>query len=333
MLRIPKYVAVLFRSPNGGLNWRQLVEERQKGLEAYLKAILIHRDPCWRTAYGFLDFLAVPSNTHTSARHASSTASKLAASLPGVSGESESTTLHTPTSWMTEYTALQHILRSVRASLLKRDTLAQLGDAGGSRSAGVEAKRAIKDLKMRLGALEKGLGRVEGLGQGERGRREGMVDALRDEVGNVEKMAEAGVRVVPAQGSGSSSRTETPTNQDARITLLGPTAPTTRVFGRSTPQETPQTRPLDAEGLVQLQKTQMDDQDAQLGELSKVLQRQMKIGQEIGREVAEQNELLDAIEGDVNRVGGKLGRAKRQLNRYVRVLSWRSWADFRDRLG
>jgi regulator of vacuolar morphogenesis len=303
-----------------------LVEEREKGLEAYLKAILIHKDPCWRTAYGFLDFLAVPSNTH-STRLASATASKLASSLPGVSGEAEgTTTLHTSTSWMTEYTALQHILRSVRASLLKRDTLAQLGDASGSRSAGVEAKRAIKDLKSRLGALERGLPLVEGLGQGERGRREGMVDGLKDEVGNVEKMAEAGVRVVPQNtASPSGSRTATPPiNESARTALLGPTAPSTRVFGRTTPQETTLTRPLDADGLVQLQKTQMDSQDAQLTQLSTVLQRQMRIGQEIGREVAEQNELLDSIDGEVDRVGGKLGRAKRQMNRCV-CLDYSVW--------
>lgn len=302
----------------------QLVGERQRGLEAYLKAILIHKDACWRTAFGFLDFLAVPSNTHNT-RTASATASKLASSLPAVGGN-DTTMLHTSTSWMTEYTALQHVLRSVRASLLKRDTLAQLGDASGSRSAGVEAKRAIKDLKARLQGLEKGLPLVEGLGQGERSRREGMVDSLKDEVSNVEKMAEAGIRVsVPIQTTSANppggSRSATPVNASARAALLGPQSeqPPSRVFGaganRTTPQETVQTRPLDADGLVMLQKTQMEEQDAQLTQLSAVLQRQMRIGQEIGREVAEQNEMLDQMSSEADRVGGKLGRAKRQLNR------------------
>lgn len=234
--------------------------------------------------------------------------------------------LHTSTSWMTEYTALQHVLRSVRASLLKRDTLAQLGDASGSRSAGVEAKRSIKDLKTRLQGLEKGLPLVEGLGQGERSRREGMVDSLKDEAANVEKMAEAGVRVsAPSQSASSNSpagcRTATPLNESARTALLGTPPPPSRVFGaganRTAPQETVETRPLDADGLVMLQKTQIDQQDAQLTQLSAVLQRQMRIGQEIGREVSEQNEMLDHMSSEVDRVGGKLGRAKRQLNRWV----------------
>lgn len=300
-----------------------MIDERQRGLETYLKAILIHKDPCWRTAYGFLDFLAVSSNTNNT-RTASATASKLASSLPAVGGN-DATMLHTSTSWMTEYTALQHVLRSVRAALLKRDTLAQLGDASGSRSAGVEAKRSIKDLKTRLQGLEKGLPLVEGLGQGERSRREGMVDSLKDEAANVEKMAEAGVRVsAPSQLASSSpaggSRTTTPHNDAARTALLGTPAPAppSRVFGaaaRTTPQETAQTRPLDADGLVMLQKTQIDDQDAQLTQLSAVLQRQMRIGQEIGREVQEQNEMLHYMSSEVDRVSGKLGRAKRQLNR------------------
>ncbi|GHJ90344.1 hypothetical protein NliqN6_6746 [Naganishia liquefaciens] len=300
----------------------KLVDERQRGLEAYLKTILIHRDPCWRTAFGFLDFLAVPSNTH-SARTASATASKLASGLPAVGGD-DTTMLHTSTSWMTEYTALQHVLRSVRAALLKRDTLAQLGDASGSRSAAVEAKRSIKELKVRLQGLENGLPLVEGLGQGERSRREGMVDSLKDEITNVEKMADAGIRVSAPPLSASpagGSRSTTPLNESARTALLGPSPapPPSRVFGtgaaRTAPQETAQTRPLDADGLVMLQKTQMDQQDAQLTQLSAVLQRQMRIGQEIGREVAEQNEMLDHMSSEADRVGGKLGRAKRQLNR------------------
>ncbi|KAJ9124699.1 hypothetical protein QFC24_003066 [Naganishia onofrii] len=307
----------------------KIIDERQKGLEAYLKAILIHKDPCWRTAYGFLDFLAVPSNTHnTRTANTSATATKLASTLPSAAGN-ESTLLHTSTSWMTEYTALQHVLRSVRASLLKRDALAQLGDASGSRSAGVDAKRSIKDLKNRLSVLEKGLPLVEGLGQGERSRREGMVGSLKDETANVEKMAEAGIRVTPQSNLGNSSspggsRAHTPAvNEASRAALLGSAitanTPPTRVFGTATlqsgPQETAQTRPLDDSGLIQMQQSQMDQQDAQLSQLSAILQRQMRIGQEIGREVDEQNELLDNIDSEVDRVGGKLSRAKRQLNR------------------
>jgi len=176
---------------------------------------------------------------------------------------------------------------------------------------------------------------VEGLGQGERSRREGMVGSLKDETANVEKMAEAGIRVTPQSNLGSSAspggtRTHTPVvNEASRAALLGSAVtantPPSRVFGSPTPQsgpqETAQTRPLDDNGLLQMQQSQMDQQDAQLSQLSAILQRQMRIGQEIGREVDEQNQLLDDIDSEVDRVGGKLGRAKRQLNRYVCFLA------------
>jgi regulator of vacuolar morphogenesis len=223
---------------------------------------------------------------------------------------------------MSEHTALQQALRSIRASLLKRDTLAGMGDAAGSRSAGIEVKRNLKDIKSRLNSLENGLEKVDGLGQGERSRREGLLISLKDEIDNVDKMAEAGVRVSSSQLAGSSmGRSGTPVNENDRKSLLGPSQPTGRVFGAAanTPKETAQTRPLDDLGLVQLQQDQMDNQDAQLGQLSSILQRQLKLGQEIGKEIGEQNEMLDELTGEVDRVGGKLGRAKRQMNRLVRL--------------
>jgi regulator of vacuolar morphogenesis len=44
-----------------------------------------------------------------------------------------------------------------------------------------------------------------------------------------------------------------------------------------------------------------------------ILQRQQAIGQAISIEINEQNELLDHLDQDVDRTGGKLGRAKRQM--------------------
>jgi regulator of vacuolar morphogenesis len=41
----------------------------------------------------------------------------------------------------------------------------------------------------------------------------------------------------------------------------------------------------------------------------------MRLGHEISREIGEQNEMLDEVSTEVDRVGGKLGRAKREMNR------------------
>lgn len=59
----------------------------------------------------------------------------------------------------------------------------------------------------------------------------------------------------------------------------------------------------------------MKEQDAQLGVLSGLLRRQRVMGEEIAGEIGAQNELLDQLEGGVERFGGKMARAKRDLNR------------------
>jgi regulator of vacuolar morphogenesis len=169
--------------------------------------------------------------------------------------------------------------------------------------------------------LDKGLEGVDGLGVGERTRREGMVVTMRDELGNLERMAEAGVRVTTANVGAKSdgNRSSSPANDTARAALLGQPPPPSRVFGSTasttSPQETAETRPLDDRGLVQLQQQQMDKQDTQLQSLSSILRRQMTLGNEISREIGEQNEMLDEVSTEVDRVGGKLGRAKREMNR------------------
>jgi len=68
-------------------------------------------------------------------------------------------------------------------------------------------------------------------------------------------------------------------------------------------------------GLVQVQQTQMGNQDEELQQLSKLLQRQRVMGEQIHQEIGQQNEILDEVDSEVGRVGNKLGKAKRQMNR------------------
>jgi len=102
-----------------------------------------------------------------------------------------------------------------------------------------------------------------------------------------------------------------------RAALLGLSSkPFARVFGvPQPPKETEQTRPLDDQGLLQLQQAKMDQQDAQVSQLTAILQRQKQLGTAIGNELSQHMELLDELANDVDRVGGKLTTAKKQLNR------------------
>ena len=232
---------------------------------------------------------------------------------------------------MTEHGNLQTILRSTRSSLLKRDALANMGDAAGSRGAGVEAKKLLREVGDRVETLERGLKEIEkGLGEGEKRRRQEMLDGIRVERGDLQRMAEAGVRTNRDTGGGSSSSPAASAfgggaGGGPRATMPGglpgmspwgnaTLAPQGRVFGQR-PQETEETRPLDEQGLLQLQQTKMDDQDGQLEVLSGLLRKQRNMGEEIHKEIGEQTEILEEIDGEVTRVGGKMARAKRQMNK------------------
>jgi len=157
-----------------------------------------------------------------------------------------------------------------------------------------------------------------GLSEGEIQRRTDMVSRLQDDCEKLSKM------MVVARSSGRGLASSIPTNQTIaspadRAALLGSSSmdrPVARVFGMAAQaKETEQTRPLDDHGVLQLQQTQMDQQDAQLSQLTSILIRQRQLGVAISNEIAEQIEMLDDLSNDVEAVGGKLSKAKRQLNR------------------
>lgn len=197
-----------------------------------------------------------------------------------------------------------------------------MSDASGSRSSGIEAKRLLKDLTGRLDNLESALGGLK-VGDGEKRRREEVVENLKVERDNLRRMIDAGVRTVRDTSTTSTSNSAfsnssgtMPGGSSALFAGMPNQPKPGRVFGRQQPpEETTETRPLDDRELLQLQQTKMDNQDGQLGELSKILRRQRKMGEEIHQEIGEQSEMLDDIDNEVGKVGGKLQRAKRDMNK------------------
>jgi regulator of vacuolar morphogenesis len=193
-----------------------------------------------------------------------------------------------------------------------------MSDASGSRSSGIEAKRLLKEASNRLDGLEGVLGSLK-VGEGEKRRREEVVDNLKVERENLRRMIDAGVRTNrdPTSTSTASNMSTNTQHMPGGLFAGMPTQPQPgRVFGRKQPpEETAETRPLEDRQLLQLQQSKMDGQDQQLGELSKVLLRQRKMGEEIHQEIGEQTEMLEDIDQEVGKVGGKLQRAKRDMNK------------------
>ena len=277
-----------------------VLEERKRGLEVYLRAILSSREDCWRDSFAFRDFLGVPQVK---------------------TGEVGAPSEFTSASWLDEHMDLQARVRDIRADVNKRDALSERGDVSSAHSTNVHAKKKLVAVLNRLGSLTDGLGALasRGLSEGELQRRTDMLARLQDDCEKLSKMVSVARNPSrPGLGSGSVGGTS-PAAPAARAALLGPVPdrPVARVFGEAAvkAEETEQTRPLDNQGLLQLQQVQMDQQDSHLSQLSAILVRQKQLGLAISNEISEQNELLDDLNDEVTHVGRKLTKAKKDLNR------------------
>jgi regulator of vacuolar morphogenesis len=298
----PKHAFSLLRSHND----QKLLEERRAGLEVYLRSIVSAKDGRWRDSFAFRDFLGVPVGRQG-----------------GVQGGSP--THFTMSSWLDEHIELQTRIRDVRADINKRDALGDRGDVNGSQRANVDAKKKLAGVLSRIGKLGEGLRELAmgGMIEGELQRRTDMVARLQDDCEKLGKMVTIARMSSRGLGGPPSSATDTsPASASDREALLGAAPsgfnkPFARVFGSSAaqPKETEETRPLDDYGVFQLQKEQMEQQDTQVSQLTTILRRQRHLGEAIGQEISSQIELLQDLDNDVDKVGGKLTYAKGQLNR------------------
>lgn len=295
----PKHSFSIFRSRDNP----EILREREEGLEQYLRAIISSKDSRWRESYIFKQFLGIPTSKKD-----------------GVEGGAP--TEFTSSSWLDEHMDLQNRVRDIRADVNKRDALADRGDISSAHSTNVHAKKKLAAVLNRLGNLTTGINTLAaaGLIEGEIQRRTDMVGRLQDDCEKLSKMMIASRSSSRAFAS-SVPANKNPASEADRSELLGAVhastnKPSARVFGASAPaEETEQTRPLDDHGVFQLQQAKMDEQDSYASQLSTILARHRQLGLAINQEIAEQNEMLDDLSGEVDRVGGKLTGARKQLKR------------------
>lgn len=87
-----------------------------------------------------------------------------------------------------------------------------------------------------------------------------------------------------------------------------------RVLGAPA-KETERTRELDNEGVLQLQKQVMAEQDDDLMDLAKVARRMREMGVQINEEIVLQNQMLGLLDDDVDRVEGKMKVARKRIDK------------------
>ncbi|KAF9974554.1 hypothetical protein BGZ73_002038 [Actinomortierella ambigua] len=118
-------------------------------------------------------------------------------------------------------------------------------------------------------------------------------------------------------GAGSSASSLYSTSGSTIVGGAPPPSTSRRVFGRNQNivNETAQTRGLDNEGLLMLQKEQMRQQDDHIEQFSAILQRQKHIGLAIGQELDNQIQLLDDLDRDVDRTTLKLNIVSKKVTK------------------
>ena len=256
----------------------------------------------WRESYAFKQFLGIPIGKNTA-----------------IEGRLDASKSFTLVSWLDEHMELQTNVRDIRADINKRDALSDRGDIPGSHQTNVHAKKKLLAVQTHVDALDAGLKSLAmaGMSEGELQRRTEMVARLRDDCDKLAKMVTVARQT--SRGLGKTIERTSAPNSD-RDVLLGKGFTTFskpgRVFGAPPPpQETEETRPLDDHGLLQLQQAKIDDQDANLAQLSAILQRQKHLGLAIDSEIKQHIEMLDQLDHDVDKFGNKLSTAKKQMNR------------------
>ncbi|KAI0307814.1 syntaxin [Multifurca ochricompacta] len=306
----PKHAFAMLRSSKN----RVLLEERRTGLEAYLRAIVSAKDNKWLDAFAFHDFLGVPIGKQ---------AAPGSSELNNGSSASSGVPQFTFSTWLDEHMDLQARVRDVRADINKRDAF-RTGETWPQRT------KKLAGVLTRVGTLVEGLDALalRGMSEGELQRRTDMVARLQDDCEKLAKMLTIARQTSRGLGSAAERNPAAGSDRAALLTTGGSNGgggdgftvstmkPIARVFGMpQPPKETEQTRPLDEHGLLQLQQAKVEQQDTQLAQLTTILQRQKQLGTAISNELAQHIELLDDLANDVDRVGGKLTAAKKQLNR------------------
>ncbi|KAJ5095662.1 hypothetical protein NUU61_005018 [Penicillium alfredii] len=309
-------------------------EERRRGLEQYLRAINDASDGRWRTSSAWRAFLNLPtaavsgSASSNGTANTNTTSARLHAAITDP-GNASNAPISDPTLWLDHYRDMKAHLHDARLQLSRRD---QETTPQKQHESSAQAKSCLVRAGTMIAALDDGLknlGRGDSnsasaqslstLGDGELRRRKDLLINARKEKDGLEDLLHAMAAKTrldhavasiqdkeallrPGLGNG---------NGDAASGGRRTPARSGRVLGK----ETERTRELDNEGVLQLQRQTMQDQDMSVDELMKIITRQKELGTAINEELEVQNELLKLADEDTDRLKAKLDVGKKRVNK------------------
>lgn len=286
----------------------KLTESRRQGLEAYLQTINSTDDSRWRNTSTWRAFLNLPSS-FTSQSSKGSTLHNI------LTGASKECPISDPIVWLDTHRDLKQQLHDARLNLTNRD---QASTPAKQHEASAAAKSSLVRAGTLITALDEGLTNIQKLpisqrlGAGELRRRKDLLSTAKKDKDGLENLLNAMTQKSKLDSAVASIEDHTNLFSSGATTLNGShiaNKPRGRVLGK----ETKETRELDNQGLLQLQKQKMRDQDLDVDEIRKIVQRQRELGVAINQELEVQNEMLKMVDEDVDRVQGKINVAKRRI--------------------
>ncbi|RKF78375.1 Vacuolar morphogenesis protein 7-like protein [Golovinomyces cichoracearum] len=293
-------------------NSAKLTEDRRKGLEKYLRAILEGPDRQWQETSVWRNFLNLPSKGG-----GSDSKKNLVATMQR--GLQAGQLTADPTVWLDVHREMKTQLHDARLFLGQRDgaTTAQAQHVAGANAKKclVKAGTLISDLEEGLKIMNE-LGKKNGeytMGTGELRRRKDLLGSASVEREALEKLA-LSLAIKSQSLSAASGETDNITPEKKTLLLSSIPRKSGRVLGAPI-AETDYTRELGNEGIVQLQKQMMENQDQDVEELAKIVRRQKEMGLAIYNELELQNEMLKKVDDGVDRVGMKINVAKKRASK------------------
>lgn len=286
------------------VNSLELTRERQDGLEKYLRAIAESPDRRWRDTSAWRAFLNLPSSSTTNS--SVSAAGRVKSAAPGAAD---------PGTWLDIHRDLKQNLHEARQCLSRRDAAVDNGNSTAAAEAGAAAKRVLVRSGTLIATLADGLRRIQEsgrLGEGELRRRRDLVSQARMEREGLDRLSNSMPSSTSASGLGGSSQGQASTADKAGLLKGG--RPSGRVLGAPLP-ETDKTRELDNQGVLQLQKKEMENQDLAVDQLTTIIRRQKEMGLQIYDEVERQTEMLDKLDEDAGRVQAKVKVANNRIKK------------------
>ncbi|KAK0640278.1 putative syntaxin-8B [Lasiodiplodia hormozganensis] len=324
-----------------------MTEQRRRGLEAYLRAVEAADDGRWRHTSAWRTFLQLGTTMRSSPYSENGGANGGVNGTGGghwEPGRGGAVGIRDPATWLAVHQELKGNLHQARLALTRRE---QAQTAQQQHEAGAAAKKYLVLAGTLISALDDGLRRLSGngggnnrngraggaadfvgdapvekLGEGELRRRRDLLSGARKEKEGLEGVLGAmAVKSLAAGGSGagapaSAGAAATPADKAHLFRGMnganGNGAVSKRTLGA---KETTRTRELDNQGVLQLQRQIMQEQDEDVADLSTAVRRMREMGIQINDELQLQNEMLRMLDDDVDRVDSKVRVAKKRIDK------------------